>query len=306
MIIKNAILLVFTLALISNACNTKNGSGNGDSSTSANAYFGQQPPGLIPEIFAPGTVSVDGRFEGGITFSSELTEMYFGASYEDETTAIYFSKLEGNEWTPIKKADFTKGKKKEEMHPFASPDGQRIYFTALDSVFADEKIWYVQRTENSWGEATLLDSPVNDDLVFNPIQARNGDLYYFNLSKFKTYYAPNQNGEYPEVQNVPLEIGHHAFVSPSQDYLIVTARHQEDPERKDNELYVCFKEQDGSWSKPINPGSPLNSDLDEKSPRITPDGQYLFFGRAERPGDVGLANIYWVSTEVIHKLRPVD
>jgi len=299
----NIVLLIITIFL--SACaTTKQKSKNNDSLTIESPYFGQKPPGLIPEVFAPGIVSIDGRFEGTISFSSELTEMYFAADNEDEETSIYFSKLEDDKWTPIKRVDFTKGKKKEEMHPFVSPDGKRIYFTAMDSGFTDEKIWYVNRLGDSWSDAIQLDSPINDDLVFFPNQAKNGDLYYFNLSKFKTYYAPNKNGEFPEVREVALEFGHHAFISPSQDYLIVTARNDEEDGRRDNDMYVYFKEKDGTWTKPINLGNTINTSFNEKGPRITPDGKYLFFGRDERDIEPGLANIYWVSTEVIENLRP--
>lgn len=190
------------------------------------------------------------------------------------------------------------------MHPFVSPDGERIYFTAMDSAFADEKIWYVNRLKDSWSDAVILDSPINNDLVFFPNQDKNGDLYYFNLSKFKMFYAPNKNGEFPKVQEVELEFGHHAFISPSQDYLIVTERSDAEEGRKDNDMYVYFKEKDGTWTKPINLGSLINTSFNEKAPRITPDGKYLFFGRDERDIEPGLANIYWVSTEVIEKLRP--
>jgi hypothetical protein len=116
-------------------------------------YLGQKPPGLIPELFAPGVISVNGRFESAVSFSPDLDEVYFSAYNEGEKTSIYFSKLEGNQWTPIKRANFTKGKKKAEMHPFVSANGKRIYFTALDSSFSDEKIWYVNRLEDSWSDA---------------------------------------------------------------------------------------------------------------------------------------------------------
>lgn len=286
------------------ACKTEKSNLKEDnSSTEKSLYLGQKPPGLIPEVFAPGIVSIDGRFEGTVSFSSELTEMYFAADNEDEETSIYFSKLEGDKWTSIERVDFTNGRKNEEMHPFVSPDGKRIYFTAMDSAFTDEKIWYVDRLEDAWSDAILLDSPINDDLVFFPNQAKNGDLYYFNLSKFKTYYAPNRNGEFPEVREVALEFGHHAFISPSQDYLIVTARNEEEG-RRDNDMYVYFQAQDGTWTPPINLGNTINTNFNEKGPRITPDGKYLFFGRDERDIEPGLANIYWVSTEVIEKLRP--
>ncbi len=267
-------------------------------------YLGQKPPGLIPEVFAPGIVSINGRFEGAISFSPDLDEIYFGANNKDKETHIYFSKLEGNKWTPIKKANFTKGKKDEEIHPFVSPNGKRIYFTALNSDLSDTRIWYVNRLENSWSNAIKLDSPINDDQVFFPNQAKNGDLYYFNLSKMKTYYASDNNGNFPEVKKVDIEIGHHAFISPSQDYLLVTAQNKEDESIKDNDIYVYFKGQDGRWTKPINLGNAVNSNFDEKNPSITPDGKYLFFGRAERNGKIGLANVYWVNTKIIENLRP--
>ena len=69
-------------------------------------------------------------------------------------------------------------------------------------------------------------------------------------------------------------------------------------------MYVYFKKKDETWTKPINLGNTINSRLNEKGPRITPDGKYLFFGRDERDIEPGLSNIYWVSTEIIDSLRP--
>jgi len=297
------LILIGTLFL--NACDIKNQkTKDNDSSTIRSPYLGLKPPGLTPEVFAPDIVSIDGRFEGAVSFSPDLNEMYFHADNEDEETAIYFSKFKDDKWSTIKKVGFTNGKKKEELHPFVSPDGKRIYFTAMDAAFEDEKIWYVSRLEDSWSDAILLNSPINDDLVFFPNQAKNGDLYYFNLSKFKTYYAPNKNGEYPEIREIAFAFGHHAFISPSQDYLIITAHNDEEDGRKDNDMYVYFKKQNGRWTKPINLGNTINSSFNEKGPRISPDGKYLFFGRDESDIEPRLANIYWVSTEVIEKLRP--
>ncbi|GAB4242718.1 MAG: hypothetical protein Tsb0034_20260 [Ekhidna sp.] len=269
-----------------------------------NQYFGQKPPGLTPEVFAPGLVSITGRFESTISFSPDLHEMYFESKYENQASQIYFSKLIDDRWTSIKKANFTKGNKKEEMHPFVSPDGKRLYFTAFDSAFSDEQIWYVNRLENTWSEATKLNSPINDDMVFFANHAKNSGLYYFNLSQFKTYYATNQNGKFIEPQEVDIVVGHHAFVSPNNDYLLSTARNKEIENRKDNDIYVHFKYKDGTWSDPINLGSTVNSNFSEKTPSISPDGKYLFFGRDERDIEPGLSNIYWVSTDVIEKLRP--
>ena len=266
-------------------------------------YFGQKPPGLIPQLFAPGIVSIDGRSEHGISFSPDLDEVYFSANKKDENTSIYFSKFKSNKWTPVKRANFTNGGKNEELYPFVSLIDKRIYFTALDSILLDEKIWYVNRLEDSWSDAIQLDSPLNDDLVFYINQAKNGDLFYTNISKRKMNYAPNKNGAFPEVQEVELEFGHHGFISPSQDYLLVHNQNKENEKRKDADIYVCFKEKDGTWAKPINLGDAVNSNVNEGGPSITPDGKYMFFGRDEEDG---MANVYWVSTEIIERLRPDD
>ena len=79
---------------------------------------------------------------------------------------------------------------------------------------------------------------------------------------------------------------------------------KEDERRQDNDIYVYFKEKDGTWTKPINLGSTVNTNFNETCPSITPDGKYLFFGRYNEEG--GLSNFYWVSAEVINKVRPVD
>ena len=288
-----------------NACKTENSDTKEEKySTEERFYLGQKPPGLTPKIFAPDIVSINGRFESTISFSRDLEELYFDAKYEGEASQIYFSKLVDGNWIPIKKVNFTKGNKKEEMHPFVSPNGNKIYFTAFDSVFSDERIWHVSRLENTWSDAIKLDSRLNEDPTFFPNHAKNGGLYYFNLSEFKTYYAKYEEGRFIEPEKVPLKKGHHAIISPNDDYLLVTARNTEEENRKDNDIYVYFKNQDGTWAEPINLGAEVNSSFSEKAPTISPDGKYLFFGRDERDTEPGLSNIYWVSTEVIEKLRP--
>lgn len=254
-------------------------------------YLGQTPPGLIPEDFAPGIISTN-EYEGNVSFSPDLDEMYFAAKKKGENWSVYFSRLENKKWTNLKKANFTKGESSAESHPFMSPSGKRMYF-----VDDNDKILYVNRFEDSWGDAIQLDLPINDDVVFNPIEAKNGDLYYFNMSKFKLYYAPNKNGEFPEVREVEIEFGVHGCISPSQDFLVVDARNK----NNDNDLYVYFKKQDGTWTKPFDLGNEVNSDFHDSGPQITPDGKYLFFSRSNEDG---LSSIYWVSTEVIHRLKP--
>jgi Tol biopolymer transport system component len=268
-------------------------------------YLGQKPPGLTPEVFAPGIISIEGRYEHGISFSPNLQEVYYSANIKDEDPSIYFSKLIRKNWTNPKKANFTKGLKVGEMHPFINPTDDKIFFTAHDQFTLPEhkesvKIWVVNRQGNGWSKAKQLYSPINKDFVFYANQAKNGDLYYTNVSKWKMYYAPNKKGKYPEVHEVGIESGLHGFISPTQDYIVVNKRNKKDKQRK-SDIYVYFKKKDNTWSKPINLGSKVNSNFGETCPSITPDGKYLFFSRYNEEG--GLSNFYWVSTKVISKLK---
>ncbi|MDY8136017.1 hypothetical protein [Aquimarina sp. 2201CG5-10] len=300
-------ILLLAGALFLNACNSKKqDSEDNDSSKIENLYFGQKPPGLIPEIFAPGIISLNGRYEHGISFSPNLDEVYFSANNKDEDPSIYFSKLKGLTWTDPKRTNFTKGKKVGEMHPFVSPNGRMIHFAAHDSFTSPHhketvKTWYVERTGNSWSDAKELNSPINDDFVFYSNEAKNGDLFYTNLSNRKMYYAPKKNNQFPEVHEVGIEFGVHGFISPSQDYIVVNARNKEDAQRK-SDIYVYFKKKDSGWSEPINLGNAINTSFPETCPSITPDGKYLFFGRYNEEG--GLSNFYWVDAQVIENLRP--
>jgi len=54
---------------------------------------------------------------------------YFTANKEREKGAIYYSKLKDDAWDPLRRADFTRGKKSVEMLPFVSPNGERTLYS---------------------------------------------------------------------------------------------------------------------------------------------------------------------------------
>jgi hypothetical protein len=281
------------------AINTASSQGHSDSlPAQERLYFGQKPPQLTPEIFAPGIVSVEGRYEGGVSFSPDLNDMYFSSVLGGQSV-VYHSKLEGNTWTPLRAANFTEGAVKDEFAPFVSHNGKRVYFSTYSTKYP-LKIWYVERSKNSWGNAVLLDSPVNDTGAIVTSEAQNGDLFYVNDSKKKMYYAPNINGEFSETNQVDIDYGSLGFISSSQDFLLVEA-HKENDEKKDKDIYVYFKEKDGVWSKPIGLGDSVNTNYREGRPTMTPDGKYLFFNRYNEAN--GNPNIYWVSAEIITQLK---
>ncbi|MGB3586302.1 MAG: hypothetical protein WBA23_07180, partial [Tunicatimonas sp.] len=64
------------------------------------------------------------------------------------------------------------------------------------------------------------------------------------------------------------------------------------------DLYISFKEEDGSWSQAKNMGSTINTKNYEFCPFVTKDGKYLFYSSNQ--------DIYWVSADIIEQLRDDD
>lgn len=91
-------ILVLVFASFLNACTTKTqNSKESDSHPDSyrdteNPYFGQKPPGLTAEIFAPGVISINGRYEHSISFSPDLDEIYFTASKKRRRPKYLFFK----------------------------------------------------------------------------------------------------------------------------------------------------------------------------------------------------------------------
>ncbi len=84
-----------------------------------------------------------------------------------------------------------------------------------------------------------------------------------------------------------------AYVSPDEEFMIF--RSNRPGGFGGSDLYITFRTDQNAWSNPVNLGSQINSPSDELGGDVTPDGNYLTFGR---DGD-----IYWVSTGFIDRKR---
>ena len=57
-------------------------------------YLGQKPPGLTPEIFAPGIVSTSYYNHCTISFSPDGSEIFWAMAPLDSPARIYISKID--------------------------------------------------------------------------------------------------------------------------------------------------------------------------------------------------------------------
>ncbi|MES2558940.1 MAG: OmpA family protein [Bacteroidota bacterium] len=59
------------------------------------------------------------------------------------------------------------------------------------------------------------------------------------------------------------------------------------------DFYVSMKQSDGSWGKPYNMGVPINTEENEGTITLSPDGQYVFFTGCNRQDGQGSCDIYF-------------
>ena len=91
----------------------------------------------------------------------------------------------------------------------------------------------------------------------------------------------------------------HPFISPAESYLIWDS--ERDEGHGDNDLYMSYKQNDGSWGPAINLGDKINTEFDEAYGSVSPDGKYFFFHRSYGGGT---GDIFWVDAKIIFALRP--
>ncbi len=270
------------------------------------AYLGQEPPGMTPEIFAPGIISTD-QNELNSIFSPKGDEFFFAIYTKARKYVMMHTKQVNGVW------------KKPEVFPFSgeftdvdmafSPDGNTLYFCSNRPSIWDRRqmdIWYCVRTSNGWSDPQNLGKPVNSaqDETY-PWITQNGTMYFAssregNLGEKDLYYSTVKNGKFSE----PVQLGEainsehgegDTYVAPDESYLIVSSWGRPDSHGR-GDLYISFKKKDGSWSKVVNMGDTFNTASTEYCPAISPDGKYLFYTSG---GD-----IKWVDAKIIKSYKP--
>lgn len=270
-------------------------------------YLGQKPPGMTPEIFAPGIISMKDRYELNSEFSPDGDEFYFELSTttpEEKKKGIYFyvimvSKMVNGVWTKPEMAPFS-GEYATMDHYF-SPDGNRLYFTSdrPNDLEATPKnnIWFVDRTEDGWSEPVIVGPPVYSPGVRQGqvAIAENGTIYF--RTGDDLFYSESINGEFtdpiplPETINSPYAESKPCIAS-DESFLLFVRYGMPESIDGGRGLYISFKQEDGSWTQIQNTG------IAGSLPKFSPDGKYFFFSRG---GD-----IFWVDAKIIEEIKPDD
>ncbi len=276
---------------------------------SALTYLAQEPPSMTPSIFAPGLISKSTVSEFGSVFNKDGTAFYYGVDLGGRTE-IRYSELNGDTWTAPK--TILSHKSYGFNDPFLSPDEKRLYFISersLDGTGAknDHDIWYVEKDGDKWSEPINAGPNINSDSNEYYMSFTETGTMYFSSNKitsynkrgdFDIYASKSINGEFQEAVGLGDAINTSnyeadVFVDPEETYVIFCARRPEGLGRGD--LYISFKNPDGTWTKSVNMGEKINTKGHELCPFVSKDGKYLFYTSNQ--------DIYWVSSKIIDELK---
>jgi len=291
-------------------------------------YLGQKPPGLTPEILAPGILSRFSMLHGKLVFSPDGLETFWTCNAAPVQSRWTARQTPQGIWTAPEPSFFSIEYVENSMAYNA--DGKRLYFHSrrpLQGTGApkDKDIWYRQKTPKGWGDPVPLGPPVNLSTTDEsaPYLAADGTLFFtrqestgahgapgHGTAQIDIYYSEWKNGAYAEPVRMGPEINSEypeidPVTAPDKSYLVFTSARPDGYSRMMN-LYVSFRTADGRWT----PAQSLSHALKIDNiwfPSLSTDGAYLFFCGGY-PTDKGYTDsrYYWISTKVIDGLRPKD
>jgi hypothetical protein len=289
-------------------------------------YLGQKPPGLTPELFAPGILSRFSMLHGKIVFSPGGLEAFWSCNAAPVQSRWTARQTPRGIWAAPEPSFFSIEYIENSM--CYSADGKRLYFQSrrpLQGTGApkDKDIWYREKTSEGWGDPVPLGPPVNTPTSDEsaPFLAADGTLFFARQESTAAHGAPGRgaaqidifcsdwrndayaepvkmgpeiNSEYPEIDPV---------VAPDKSYLLFSSARPDGYSRMMN-LYVSFRTADGRWT----PAQSLSHTLKIDNiwfPSLSADGAYLFFCGGY-PTDKGYTDsqYYWVDAKIIEELRP--
>lgn len=273
-------------------------------------YLGQTPPGDTPVIFASGKISLSNRMESKIVFSPNGKECYFSTYKLQNNTwnyINYYARYINDAWTEFEQLSF-EGNQNLEIAGL-SADGKKFYFNLSDINGGD--ILMSERSDSGWSNPQALPAPINSnytdvwysetvDSVKYISSDRPGNICDF----WRVYQLPDQSFK---AENLGFSINASGWhydpcIAPDESYLIYVKA-----DGTAAKLYICFNKGNGTWTEPIDmnkSGAGIN-DENQDRPILSPDGKYLFFNRHSGYPYTNKADIFWVNTSIIEKLKKI-
>jgi hypothetical protein len=278
-------------------------------------YLGQKPPGMTPEIFAPGILNNETMGAFCSVFSPDGNEFHF-IYYEqknENSGGLAWMRRINDVWTAPEFLPFNSTTIDNDM--CMSADGNMLIFRSYRALPNGNKpkdhtyLWFVERTKDGWGQAEPLYCGNAAIRTGYPSIASNGTLYFAHKQDeiFGVFRSKPVNGVYGTPEHVftavdSIQTEGDMFVAPDESYMIISCwNHPDNIGGGEGDLYITFLRDDKTWTEEIHMGRPINTRFGENCPQVTPDGKYFFFNRYNLDAKKG--NIYWVDAGILEALK---
>lgn len=269
---------------------------NSDSQKNLFDYFGQIPPKDTAELFAPGIISDTVRKAWSLAVSPNGDEVFFSRGQWPNTKIMYMKKT-GDSWSLPDTAGFSRDCWATE--PAFSPDGRYLYFSSSreKADILNYSLWRIRKIKDIWSQPEKLFDIGGDSIwEFHPSVSSDGSLYFCNWDNknqtgniYMSQCDENKCSDPVKIDN-PISIGYsdvNPFISPDGRYMIFTSNRPGG--YGDYDRYISYRNNDGTWTSPKNPGPEFNTKDGDSDMDVSPDGRYIF-------GYLN-GNIYWMPVE---------
>lgn len=254
----------------------------------ASAILSQAQDATIPapELVGEGTVSTDlDEFGGAITPDGKT--IYFDITVPPHYLYVMCeSHWINGRWSTPEVLPFS-GQYRD-SDPVLTPDGKTLLFASDRPLKGSDTkrflIWAADKISKGWSEPYPLEGAVNSSgsQVFASM-ALNGNLYFTSSRKsgyYEIFRSRKINGKYEDAEyltalNGPNINSLEALIAPDESYILIGSFGR--PGGAGNsDLFISYNV-DGSWTKPVGLGPLIDTPAREYSPRISPDGKWLYF-----------------------------
>ncbi len=273
-------------------------------------YLGQEPPGMTPEVFAPGLISLEEERELNAVFSPD-GRIFMFSKVEDGVAKMFFSfHRDDGIWQEPRMAGPSKTfPNHHDVDMAFSPDGGWVYFISDRPLpgYSLERfnIWRSKVTRHGLLDPEPLGPHINGPgSELYPMLVADGSLYFSaerddSIGGRDSYRAQFRDGDFETPVNLGPGINSEVnegdiYVSPDETYIIHVSADRPDG-LGGADLYISFRQDDGSWGQGIHMDHGINSAETDYCPMVSPDGKYFFFTQGEE--------IMWMDAAVVEEYR---
>ena len=268
-------------------------------SEEADHYAGLEPPGLAAELFAPEVFSeANYREYVYVVLPGEMACVFDRhGDHGFPQGEIFISRFVDGHWSEPELFEVFRDYDSVFL-PTISPDGDRWFFTSNSIPLPEGRtgkipLFYIEKTEQGWSQPEYVGqyihaSATTDGTLFVMVEGRDRSRPASRTLVDGAY----SDHQFFEPSEYFMEDDAHLVVDPQGTYVLFDS--QSRPRIGECRLFVSYKTKDGKWTEPAS----LGEYVEERAAMawITYDGKYIFF----KAGD----DVYWISAEIIEKMRP--